>query len=80
MNTQQLHEAAAEIGHLEPVSIEPDGSMWTGTIDNKKDLTEDEIKAITKKANDKETAKATAKAALLDKLGITADEAALLLG
>ena len=35
------------------------------------------LKADQAKAN---TAKATAKAALLDKLGITADEAALLLG
>jgi uncharacterized membrane protein YqiK len=54
--------------------------------DEVRDATAEEIaniEAITSETAAKETeaeAKATAKAALLDRLGITADEAALLLG
>jgi hypothetical protein len=53
--------------------------MWHGTDENRTYLTASEIKVITDKTAQAEIDKAAAKAALLVKLGITADEAALLI-
>ena len=80
MNTIYLLAAAVALGHQEPISVEPDGTIWLGTRDNKKDLTDKELDAVQKKAKELANDKATAKQAVLDRLGITADEAALLLG
>ena len=79
MNTISLLAAAVALGHQEPISVEPDGTIWTGTSDNKKDLTDKELDAVQKKAKELVNEKAAAKQVVLDRLGITADEAALLL-
>ena len=79
MNTIFLHLAAAELS-FDPLSIEPDGTMWTGLETERTDLTTAQVTAITKRATELETAKKAARQAVLDKLGLTADEAAALLG
>ena len=79
MKTMFLHLAAAEL-ELSPLSIEPDGTMWTGLEAERQDLTAAQITAINERATELETAKALQRQALLDRLGITAEEAALLLG
>ena len=74
-----LHLAAAEL-ELSPLSVEPDGTMWTGLEAERQDLTAAQVTAITKRATELEAAKVSAKQDVLDRLGITAEEAALLLG
>ena len=80
MNNMQIANAAHELGYNYSFTIEVDGQMWHGTDDERTYLTTAEIKKITDKANKNETDKAAQKQAVLDRLGITADEAALLLG
>lgn len=79
MNNFQLITAALELGYDESVTIENDGTVWTGTNDNRVYFTEAEMKALNKKATDLEKQKTTAKNAVLAKLGLTADEVAALL-
>ena len=79
MNTIYLHLAAAEL-NLEPLSIEPDGTMWTGLETERTDLTAAQVTAINKRATELEAAKAAARQAVLDKLGLTQDEVQALLG
>ena len=79
MKTMFLHLAAAEL-ELSPLSVEPDGTMWIGLEAERQDLTAQQVTAITKRATELEAAKVAAKQAVLDRLGITAEEAALLLG
>jgi hypothetical protein len=80
MNTIYLLAAAVALGHQEPISVEPDGTIWVGTSENRKDLTNNELDAVQKKVKELANEKAAAKQAVLDRLGITADEAALILG
>jgi hypothetical protein len=80
MNTIYLLAAAVALGHQEPISVEPDGTIWLGTSDNKKDLNDKELDAVQKKVKELANDKAAARQVVLDRLGITADEAALLLG
>jgi hypothetical protein len=79
MKTMFLHLAAAEL-ELSPLSIEPDGTMWTGMDNDRTYLTAAQIQEITERATEMQSAKATARQALLEKLGITEEEAQLLLG
>jgi hypothetical protein len=79
MNTLYLHLAAEELG-LIPLSIEPDGTMWTGLETERTDLTAAQVTAINKRATELETAKAAARQAVLEKLGLTQDEVQALLG
>ena len=78
MNIAYIRQAAIVLGHEEPISIEPDGTIWTGTEYDRKDLTETEQTAVHAKAVQLETEKQNAKQAVLNKLGLTADEAAAL--
>ena len=80
MNVLQLFLAAFELGYNNSFTIENDGQMWHGTDEERIYLSTAEIKKITDKATKNETDKTAAKQAVLDRLGITADEAALLLG
>ena len=80
MKTIQLFIAAFELGYNESLTIENDGKMWHGTDNKRIYLTVAQIKTITDKANKIEADKNKAKQAVLDRLGITVDEAALLLG
>jgi hypothetical protein len=79
MNHAYLHLAADEL-NLSPLSIEPDGTMWTGLEAERKDLTAAQVSAVTKRAEELAAVKAAAREALLTRLGMTADEAQLLLG
>ena len=79
MNIIALIDACNVLG-ISDYNIEPDGVIWTGTNDNRTNLTNAQQKAVHAKATAAETGRAAAKTALLNKLGITADEAALLLG
>ena len=73
-------QTALELGYDHSFTIEEDGRMWHGTDDARIYLTASQIQVVTDKAAQSATDKATAKTALLAKLGITANEAALLLG
>ena len=75
-----LLEAAQTLGYAEPISVEPDGTIWTGTNDERTYLTATQLKAVKTKAEQIATEKQNAKQAVLDKLGLTADEAAALFG
>jgi DNA-binding SARP family transcriptional activator len=80
MNTSVLMTAAHDLGYDLTFTIEQDERMWIGKDNERNYLTTAQITALTKRAKELEADKATDKAALLDRLGITADEAALLLG
>jgi hypothetical protein len=79
MNLIAIAQAAQKLGYKEP-SVELDGIIWTGTDENRVYLTDAELKLVYDAVNKMQIDKATAKQAVLDRLGITADEAALLLG
>ena len=79
MNHAYLHLAADEL-NLSPLSIEPDGIMWKGLEAEREDLTAAQVRAITKRATELEAEQKSAKQAVLDKLGLTADEVTALLG
>ena len=78
--TFYLHKAAAELGYDISFTIEQDGKMWHGTDNDRIYLTANQKKAVETKALEIETTKLAARQAVLDKLGLTADEAAALLG
>lgn len=75
-----LLEAAQALGYAEPISVEPDGAIWTGTNDDRTYLTATQLKAVQTKAEQIAIEKQNAKASALAKLGLTADEAAALFG
>ena len=72
--------AAQELGYDNSFTIQADGQMWHGTDDERVYLTASQIKVITDKATKTKADKAAARQAVLDKLGLTADEVAALLG
>ena len=74
-----IAKAAHELGYNHSFTIEKDGQMWHGTDDERIYLTASQIKVITDKATKMEADKATARAAVLSKLGLTSDEVTLLL-
>jgi len=80
MRTIQLFLAAHALGYNESLTIENDGQMWHGTDSERIYLTDTQIQAIKDSAIKTEADKALAKQAVLDKLGLTADEVAALLG
>jgi len=78
--TFYLHKAAVELGYDISFTVEQDGEMWHGTDNDRIYLTANQKKAVETKALEIETTKLAARQAVLDKLGLTADEAAALLG
>lgn len=76
MNQDQIREACLSLGMSEPISIEPDGTVWTG-IDP--DRVYADMTLVLAECERVVEAQAAAKQALLDRLGITAEEARLLL-
>ena len=80
MNNVLIAQAAHELGYDHSFTIETDNQMWHGTDDERIYLTDEQVTAVTNKAAVAAAAKVAAKTALLAKLGITADEAELLLG
>jgi hypothetical protein len=79
MGILDIYDAALALGYAD-ISVEPDGTIWLGVDDARTYLTDAQQKAVATKATQAAADKATAKQAVLDRLGITADEAALLLG
>jgi hypothetical protein len=80
MNIAHIYHAAIALGHQEPISVEPDGTIWTGKETERYDLTETENAAVHAKAAQFVEQLAAQKQAVLDKLGLTQDEANLILG
>jgi ligand-binding sensor domain-containing protein len=80
MNLELLRKAATQLGHAEPISIEPDGTIWLGTNENRVYLTPTQLNAVKTKAEQIAIDKQTEKQSALAKLGLTADEAAALFG
>ena len=77
INIYWLTQACISLGINNP-SIEPDGTIWTGIDDNRTYLSETETNAIVNKSVELQTKVNTDKQAVLDKLGLTADEVAAL--
>ena len=80
MNNKQLAQAAHALNYYHSFTIENDGQMWHGTDDERVYLTNEQVTAVTDKATVAAAAKLAAKQAVLDKLGLTADEVTALLG
>jgi hypothetical protein len=83
VNLNALRAAALELGHAEPISIEPDGIIWLGVDPDRTYLTAAQQKAVETKAA-QTAAKATASRdsahAKLKVLGLTDDEISALVG
>ena len=76
-----IREACLALGHNEPISIEPDGTVWVGADDDRTYLTAAQQKAVTAKVKELIDAQAAAKKSAETKLaalGLTADEIAAL--
>lgn len=80
MNFAQLYKAALALGFSEPISIEADGKIWTGQNDTRYDLTAAENAKVHKKATELAEEIAAKRLAVINKLGLTDDEVAALLG
>ncbi len=50
VNLNALRAAALELGHVEPISIEPDGVIWLGVDPDRSYLTPAQQKAVETKA------------------------------
>ena len=79
MNNFELLAAGLNLDYETSLTIEADGSMWTGTDDNRTNLTATQIDEIKKHATKLKNEKLAAKQAVFIKLGLTADEVAALL-
>ena len=83
VNLNALRAAALELGHVEPISIEPDGVIWLGVDPDRTYLTAAQQKAVETKAA-QTAANATALRdsahAKLKVLGLTDDEISALVG
>lgn len=74
MNEQLLRQACYNVGLVEPISIEPDGTVWTGVDSDRVYPDMDLVNAeVVRLAQEKLDAKASAEAKLLA-LGLTVDE------
>lgn len=83
MNLVELRTAALQLGHVEPISIEPDGTIWLGLDTDRTYLTSAQQAAVLNKANSNiALATATRNSALakLKTLGLTDAEVAALVG
>ena len=79
MNFGYIYRAALALGHHEPISIEPNGHIWTGTENDRYDLTDAENAAVQAKAVELQNENEARRQAILGKLGLTADDLALLI-
>jgi hypothetical protein len=80
MHPGYIYRAALALGHHEPISIETDGKIWTGTSNDRYDLTDDECAAVHKKAADAFAEDQATKEAALKRIGLTADEIRVIFG
>jgi hypothetical protein len=77
MNQDHIRQACYNIGLVEPISIEPDGTVWTGTDDNRTYIDNETVDTEVVRLN---AEKVAAKQAILDRLGLTEDEAKVIFG
>lgn len=75
-NVKLVRQGCYNLGMVEPISIEPDGTVWLGLEHNR---IYPEMAPILAECERIADARATAKQELLNRLGITAEEARLLL-
>ena len=83
VNLNALRAAALELGHAEPISIEPDGVIWLGTDPDRTYLKAAQQKAVETKAAQtaaNATASRNSAHAKLKVLGLTDDEISALVG
>lgn len=80
MNLGYVYRAALALGHHEPISIETDGNIWTGTSDDRYDLTDQECAAVHKEAAKAFAQDQATKEAALKRIGLTADEIRVIFG
>lgn len=80
MELGYIYRAALALGHHEPISIEPNGHIWTGIQSDRYDLTDAENAAVHAKAAELVTENTARREAIMGKLGLTADDLATLLG
>lgn len=83
MNIANIYHAALSLGHAEPISVEPDGTIWLGIDPDRVYLTEEQLQAVHSKVeemqNEAFAAKQSARAKLAS-LGLTEREIAALAG
>ena len=80
MNKWLIREACLALGHEEPISIEPDGTVWLGADD---DRSYPDMKPIMKKVVELESAEVAVREsarAKLVALGLTDEEIKALIG
>ena len=83
IDTIKLRNAAIALGYAEPISIEPDGTIWLGIDPDREYLTAAQQKAISDEAEqitEHAAAAAASGRAKLAALGLTDDEINALLG
>ena len=83
VNLNALRAAALELGHIEPISIEPDGVIWLGVDPDRTYLTAAQQQAVEARAAQtvaNATAARNSAHAKLKVLGLTDDEIAALVG
>ena len=83
MNLKSLRQAAIALGHTEPISIEPDGTIWLGIDPDRQYLSAADQSAVEKKAEQIVDSSTKARQSALVKLaalGLTEAEVSALLG
>ena len=83
VNLNALRAAALELGHAEPISIEPDGVIWLGIDPDRTYLTAAQQQAVEAQAAQtaaNATAARNSAHAKLKVLGLTDDEISALVG
>jgi hypothetical protein len=80
MNNFELLAAGLDLDYDTSLTVEADGKMWTGMDNDRTYLTAAQIQEITERATEMQSAKATARQAVLTKLKLTETELSALLG
>lgn len=83
IDLDKLRQAAYDCGHVEPISIEPDGTIWLGVDPDRIYLTSAQQNAVISKMTETENARSAARQSALEKLaalGLTQQEIAALVG
>jgi hypothetical protein len=83
MEQSDLRKAALALGYVEPISIEPDGTIWLGSQDQRVDLTAAQLDKVRAEAARQTEARLAARVSARTKLaalGLTEAEVAALLG
>lgn len=79
MNDRIIRRACAALGISEPISIEPDGTIWTGTYEDKVFVDVDAVHAKVIELETEEASKRQSALSKLIELGLTEEEVKLIL-